>query len=164
MNLNDIRKLFDYTEWANHLLLDAVHGLTEEQRGRDFKISHGSIYGTIVHMAGAEWVWLERWHGTSPAFNWKDVDFPQLSTLRARWQQLEAQRRDYLNRLSEDEAQADLSYKNLKGEPFTLPLISQMQHVVNHSTLHRGQAVGLIRQLGVQPPAVDLLYYLIARK
>jgi uncharacterized damage-inducible protein DinB len=39
-----------------------------------------------------------------------------------------------------------------------------MQHVVNHATLHRGQVVGMIRQLGLQPPAVDLLYYLIAQK
>jgi uncharacterized damage-inducible protein DinB len=164
MNLNDIRKLFDYTEWANHLMLDAVQELTEEQRRHDFKISHGSIYGTIAHMAGAEWIWLERWHGISHSFIWKDVDFPQFSTLDTRWREIEARRRDFLNGLSEEEVQADLSYKNIKGEPFTLPLISQMQHVVNHATLHRGQVVGLIRQLGAQPPAVDLLYYLISQK
>ena len=45
MNLNDIRRLFDYTEYANALALDAAENLTEEQRRQDFKISHGSIHG-----------------------------------------------------------------------------------------------------------------------
>ena len=39
-------------------------------------------------------------------------------------------------------------------------LINQMQHVVNHATMHRGQIVGMIRQLGIDPPATDLLFYL----
>ena len=39
-------------------------------------------------------------------------------------------------------------------------LVDQMQHVVNHATLHRGQIVGMIRQLGIEPPSTDLLFYL----
>ncbi|MFN0112521.1 MAG: DinB family protein [Blastocatellia bacterium] len=45
-----------------------------------------------------------------------------------------------------------------------MPLVAQMQHVINHATLHRGQIVGMIRQLGIAPPAVDLLFYLLAQK
>lgn len=29
------------------------------------------------------------------------------------------------------------------------------------STLHRGQVIGMIRQLGIAPPAVDLIFYLL---
>ena len=32
-------------------------------------------------------------------------------------------------------------------------------HVVNHATLHRGQIVGMLRQLGVTPPATDIVFY-----
>jgi uncharacterized damage-inducible protein DinB len=36
-------------------------------------------------------------------------------------------------------------------------------HVVNHSTLHRGQVMGMLRQLGKQPPATDIFnFYLQA--
>jgi uncharacterized damage-inducible protein DinB len=163
MNLNDVRSLFDYTEYANRLALDAADQLTEEQRRHDFKISHGSIHGTLAHMAGAEWIWMERWRGVSHSYIWKADDFADLSTLRARWQELENDRRQLLESLSEEGLHRQLSYKNLKGEPFTLPLAQQIQHVVNHATLHRGQVVGMIRQLGVQPPAVDFLYYLITQ-
>ncbi len=164
MNLDDIRNLFNYTEWANHLVLDAVERLSEEQRKHDFKISHGSIQGTLLHTAGAEWLWLERWRGTSHTGLWAAEDFVGIPAIRARWQLIEAERQSFIDSLSEDELSGDLSYRNLKGEPFTLPLVAQMQHVVNHSSQHRGQAVGMIRQLGVQPPAVDLLYYLIQGK
>jgi uncharacterized damage-inducible protein DinB len=164
MNLNDIRNLFDYTEWANQLVLDAAERLAVEQQKHDFKISHGSIHGTLVHMAGAEWVWLERWRGSSPSQLWVSDDYPDIPSLRTRWSRVEAERRALLSAMSEEDAQRDLSYRNLKGEPFTLPLIGQMQHVVNHSTLHRGQVVGMIRQLGAQPPAIDLLYYIIPPK
>jgi uncharacterized damage-inducible protein DinB len=164
MNLNEIRRLFEYTDYANHLALDAAGNLTDEQRLHDFKISHGSIHGTLVHMAGAEWIWLERWRGTSHSNIWTGADFADLASLRSRWQQIETERRALLEGLSDEKLQSDMSYRNVKGEPFALPLVEQMQHVVNHATLHRGQVVGMIRQLGVQPPAVDLLYFLIAQK
>ena len=164
MNLNDIRALFDYTDYANALALDAAEKLTDEQLRHDFKISHRSILGTLAHMAGAEWVWLSRWQGTSPSEIWNDKTFADLSALRARWTEIEAGRRGMLEGLTMDALHAELSYRNIKGEPFTLPLVAQMQHVVNHATLHRGQVVGMIRQLGIAPPAVDLLYYLLAQK
>jgi uncharacterized damage-inducible protein DinB len=36
--------------------------------------------------------------------------------------------------------------------------VRHSQHVVNHATLHRGQVVGMIRQLGIVPPSTDLLF------
>ena len=164
MNLNDIRRLFDYTEYANHLALDAAEQLTDEQLRQDVKISHVSIFGTLAHMAGAEWVWLSRWNGVSPSEIWNDKTFADLAALRARWQQIETGRRALLDNLTMDALHAELGYKNIKGDSFSLPLVAQMQHVVNHATLHRGQVVGMIRQIGVAPPAVDLLFYLLAQK
>lgn len=164
MNLNDIRHLFDYTDYANALALDAAEKLTDEQLRHDFKISHGSILGTLAHMAGAEWVWLSRWQGTSPSEIWHEETFADLAALRARWRQIESERRVLLESLTMDALHAGLSYRNIKGDAFTLPLIAQMQHVINHATLHRGQVVGMIRQHGIAPPAVDLLYYLLAQK
>src|SRR5262249_16831345 len=125
MNLKDICRLFDYTEYANRLTLDAAEKLTEEQRRYDFKISHGSIPGTRVHMAGAEWVWLERWKGVSHSRIWAPDDFAGVPALRARWREIENERRQLLESLTEERLRQDLSYKNLKGEPFTLPLAEQ---------------------------------------
>lgn len=161
MNLSEIVELFDYTEWANHLALDAAGGLSAEDLNRDVGISHKSILGTLAHMAGAERIWLSRWKGESPGGIWGPGDFDDVLSLRERWSELELERREFISGLDDEAIARALAYRNMKGEPHTLPLVRQMQHVVNHSTLHRGQVIGMIRQLGIAPPAVDLIFYLL---
>src|SRR5262249_31113639 len=115
MNLEDIRKLFDYTEWANHLALDVAEKLTEEQQKHNFNISHGSIHGTLVHMAGAEWIWLERWRGTSQTVSWADSDFADIGAIRNRWNEIEEDRRAYLSQLNDGDMLRDLTFRRLNG-------------------------------------------------
>jgi uncharacterized damage-inducible protein DinB len=165
MNLSDIKQLFTYTEWANDLAMDAASKLPDESLHRDVGISHKSIFGTLVHMAGAEWIWLERWNGRSPAkaeawSRWSTESCVDLPTLKERWAELVHQRTRYVSELDETRFAAELPFKLLSGDPSSMPLVNQMQHVVNHATLHRGQIVGMIRQLGIEPPATDLLFYL----
>lgn len=165
MNLSDITNLFDYTEWANDLAVDAANKLPDEGLRRDVGISHRSIFGTLVHMAGAEWIWLERWHGRSPtkaeAWSLWSTDLcADLAVLKDHWTNLCNKRAQFVSDLDEARLAADLPFKLLSGDPSSMPLINQMQHVVNHATMHRGQIVGMIRQLGIDPPATDLLFYL----
>ena len=165
MDLSDIRHLFDYTEWANDLALDAANNLTDEQLHRDVGISHGSILGTLTHMAGAEWIWLERWHGRSPAkaeawSMWTPEACADLATLNDRWSEVVDRRAQYILQLDENRLAADLSFNLLSGDPSSMRLVDQMRHVANHATMHRGQVVGMIRQFGIDPPSTDLLFYL----
>ena len=165
MNLSDIQQLLTYTEWANDLAMDAAAKLPDEGLHRDFGISHKSIFGTLVHMAGAEWIWLERWQGYSPTkaeawSRWSTEACGNLAVLKDHWTSLANQRRQYVSELNESRLDAELSFKLLSGDPSSMILVDQMQHVVNHATMHRGQIVGMIRQLGLEPPATDLLFYL----
>ena len=165
MDKSDIRHLFDYTEWANELAIAAAAKLSDDDLRRDVGISHQSIFGTLRHMAGAEWIWLERWHGHSPAKAeawslWTDESCPDLATLKPRWNDLVVRRARYVSELDEERLAAELAFKLLSGDPNSMRLVDQMQHVANHATLHRGQVVGMIRQLGIEPPATDLLFFL----
>jgi uncharacterized damage-inducible protein DinB len=165
MNRADLKHLFDYTEWANGLALNAAAELSPENLRRDFNISHGSIFGTLLHMAGAEWIWLERWHGRSPAKAeawslWTTESCADLPALNERWQDVIDRRAHFLSEVDESQLAAEMAFKLLSGDPSSLPLVDQMQHVANHATLHRGQVVGMIRQLGLAPPSTDLLFYL----
>ena len=104
MNLADIRHLFDYTEWANDLALNAAANLSDENLRRDFGISHKSIFGTLVHMAGAEWIWWERWNGRSPAKAdawslWSTDACADLPTLNERWGELVDGRARFMSEL-----------------------------------------------------------------
>jgi uncharacterized damage-inducible protein DinB len=169
MIVSEIRHLFVYTEWANALVLDAAENqLSPEQLLRDVGISHKSIFGTLLHMAWAEWLWLERWHGRSPTSpdawsQWTIESCDSLQQLRAKWTAMSENRDSYLAGLNDADLPRELRFKRLNGEPGSLPLEQQMQHVINHGTLHRGQVVGMIRQLGITPPATDFLFYLLAQ-
>ena len=165
MNLPDITHLLSYTEWANELAMTAAGKLPDESLRRDVGISHNSIFGTLLHMAGAEWIWLERWHGRSPAkaeawSMWTPASCADLAMLQARWGEVVDRRAEYVARLDESTLAADLPFKLLSGDASSMRLVDQMQHVANHATLHRGQVVGMIRQLGIDPPSTDLLFYL----
>jgi uncharacterized damage-inducible protein DinB len=165
MNPVDVRHLFDYTEWANGLALKAAVELAEENLRRDFGISHRSIFGTLVHMAGAEWIWLERWHGRSPAGReawslWTTESCSDLATLNQRWQDLIDRRTEFISELDDARLTAEMSFVLLNGDANSMRLMDQMQHVANHATMHRGQVVGMIRQMGIAPPSTDLLFYL----
>ena len=165
MNLVDIRQILDYTEWANALALSAAEKMADEDIRRDFNISHSSIFGTLLHMAGAEWIWLERWHGHSPALKdawslWKTESCADLATLNQRWRKVVERREQFISELDESRLLAELPFRLLSGDASSMRLVDQMQHVANHATLHRGQVVGMIRQLGIAPPSTGLLFYL----
>ncbi len=166
MTISEIRDLFLYTEWANGHVLDAVEALPAEELVRDVHISHKSILGTLLHIAGADWVWMERWLGNSPVgpdawAGWTPADAVSVQHVRDKWKPILHQRYKYLYKLSDADLLRVVDYKRFNGEPYSLPLVQLMQHVVNHATLHRGQVVGMIRQLGVAPPQTDLLFFLM---
>lgn len=165
MDLTDINQLCSYTEWANGLVMDAAAKLPDDSLHRDVGCSHQSIFGTLLHMAGAEWIWLERWNGRSPAkaeawSQWTTASCADLATLSGRWMEVVGQRWRYVSELDETQLTSELPFKLLSGDSSSMRLVDQMQHVANHATMHRGQVVGMIRQLGVDPPSTDLIFYL----
>ena len=166
MTIAEVRELFTYTEWANVRVLTAAEQLPPEELLRDVRISHTSILGTLLHIAGADWIWLERWQGNSPIgrdawAGWEPADARSLPQVREKWDAVIRRRHAYLETLSDADLSRQVGYRRFTGEAYSLPLGQQMQHVVNHATLHRGQVVGMIRQLGVAPPTTDLLFYLM---
>ena len=47
----------------------------------------------------------------------------------------------------------------LDGKTARTPAWQIVMHVVNHATLHRGQAMGMLRQMGMAPPHTDLMMF-----
>ena len=61
-----IATLFAYARWASEKTLESVAPLNPEEFLRPIGGSFGSVQATLAHLHGADWVWLERWHGRSP--------------------------------------------------------------------------------------------------
>jgi uncharacterized damage-inducible protein DinB len=157
ISLAAIHELFNYNYWARDCQLQAGAALTEEQFQRGLGSSFASVRDTLVHMIGAEWIWLERWQGRSPQSMPAPQDFPSLSAVAEKWHEVESEMRAYLATLNDDALMQPVTYASQKGDVFTNELWRLMFHVVNHQSYHRGQVATLLRQLGLQPPTVDFL-------
>lgn len=160
MNLKDLERLFSYNRWANNLAFDSVAQLTEEERKRDLKSSHHSIFGTLQHIAGAERVWLNRWTG-NPTATLTPEELPdQLDGLRSQYDATRKEMEQYFATLDDAKLESGLTVKTSKGVEYTNTYEEMIQHLFNHSTFHRGQISGMLRQLGKTPPALDLIRFL----
>ncbi len=160
MNKQDFQYLYDYNRWANRRILETVSKLSAEQFTRDLHSSHSSVRDTLTHVLAAEWIWLERWKGTSPGALLNPAEFGTFSTLESKWVEVERDYVEFLDGLSDESLGKVISYRNTKGEDWAYPLVQMMQHVVNHSTYHRGQVTTLMRQLGAEVRSVDLLIFM----
>jgi len=162
MNRHDVIYLNEYNKWANARMLDLASKLTSEQFMADLRSSHRSVRDTLAHTLAAEWIWIERWKGTSPKALLTATDFPTVESLRERWAEVEQDYTEFLKGLSEDALDNVIAYTNTRGEKWAYPLVSMIQHLMNHSTYHRGQVVTMLRQLGADVSPVDLLVFMDA--
>jgi uncharacterized damage-inducible protein DinB len=160
MNIADARKLFDYTEWANERMAAACSGLTGEQLDREIVSSFPSIRLTLAHMASAEWIWLRRWLGESPSVWPEWIGEAPLDQVVAGWREVARERSAWLDGLADADLERAISYRSMKGDPFTNPLRDLFTHVANHATYHRGQLTTMLRQVGATPPATDFSVYI----
>ncbi len=159
MTLADIQTLYDFNYWAKARIMSVVETLNQDQFTKDLGSSHGGIHGTLVHIVGAEHIWLSRWVG-QPVFRLLNpTDYPTIPAVRQKWDEVEQQMGEFVGGLTEENLSAIVMYKTTEGKQFSNPLWQMMQHVINHSTYHRGQIVTMLRQLGVKPIGTDLITF-----
>ena len=151
----------DYSAWANQLLMDACSALTAEEMDRDLGASHGGVIRTLRHIYYAERVWVKRLRANSlpPLHEVGDQRLfgdappePDLEALKTSWPEVWTSVREWFEHLPEAELDCELSCRLPNGGELRIARWKILLHMVNHSTLHRGQVIGMLRQLGQHPP------------
>jgi len=131
-----------YSGWASRKLVDAARALPSEDLHKPLGVSHNSIAQTLGHIYLAD-RWAEK------AWELAEAGWPEI---QKKWEDWAA---------SQDDAGLArvVTYKGMDGKTFENQASHLVMHVVNHATLHRGQVMAMLRQVGVKPPATDLLFY-----
>ena len=160
MNVEDVRRLFSYTEWANERILETVRGLSAEQFTRTVESSYPTVRDTMAHIVVAEWLWLRRWKGESPQAPPEWLHEPSLQTIEETLRAVEAERRELFDTLADADLKREIAYRSISGDPFTRSYEEMFAHVANHSTYHRGQLVTMLRQVGAKPQSTDMTVFL----
>ena len=160
-----IHKHLTFNVWANTKTSETLREVADEIYFKENKSSFPSIAKTVLHIWGAQNIWLKRLQGESlttwPHQSDQDSKEGQLNGLIDSSQNI----LDFITSKDEAFLSSLYSYKNMKGEPFIDTVEDTLFHVVNHSTYHRGQIITMLREAGVtKVVSTDLIHYLRSQK
>lgn len=148
MSVRLISRLHEHRRWVNQALLESVQMLSEEQCVQEFAIGQGSIWHSLLHLYGAEYVWLEALRGDEnprvpgdlegeiPGNQKAEGAIQTVSDLKLKWVALEQRWMNYLERLTEeklDEVIRKRSSSSGKGRVHQTSRRDVLLHVCTHA-------------------------------
>ena len=158
MTMDYFMQLADYNIWANNIVHSWFEKITNEQWEQPVVSSFGSIGATVLHIAGAEKIWLDRLnHAEAPV--WLPAVFKgSKKDIQDLWKKASQDLRSFIENFDETKLQVNLNFKRLNGEVYEMPHYQVIAHLFNHSTFHRGQIVTMLRQTGfTEVSSTDML-------
>ena len=159
MTPNELQLLFTYNDWANKRAVQGASTLTLDQFSKPLGNSFSSVRDTLVHMYGAETIWLQRFRGASPSAFPDPTQFTDIAALESKWTPQAADLLNFVGNLTQQDIDRVVEYKTMKFGVYSNPMWQSLQHVVNHGTYHRGQITTMLRQLGAHPILTDLMHF-----
>jgi len=154
-----IQTMYQYNAWANARILDTAAQLSPDQFLASRGVSYDSVRDTLVHTMSGQWIYLARWQGRSPGAMMDIQQFPDLASIRARWDQVERETQAFVTDLGDGQLARTVEYTNTAGERWAYPLWQQMIHQVNHATQHRSEVAVMLTRFGYSPGWLDFLYF-----
>jgi uncharacterized damage-inducible protein DinB len=143
--------LFEYNNWANDRIILKLHGLNNDFKGPEpLKI--------LSHIISAQDTWLERIKGTKTynIFLWEEYSIQEIEVLSINshrgWIK-------FISKMSEKKFDNECTYKNSEGDENSKSYQDIFQHIINHSSYHRGQINQTFRINNIEPVVTDFIYY-----
>jgi uncharacterized damage-inducible protein DinB len=158
MTAQEARTHIRYTGWASRRVMEAALTLPPDELAKAMNVSHESIAKTLAHIYFGDAIWYSRI--ADPSYPAPSHDaLPSLEFVVEEWPRLQAKWEAWADRASDADLARQVPFKSRLIGDAGLPAWQIVMHVVNHGTLHRGQVVGMLRQLGVKPPSTDIVFY-----
>ena len=150
-----------YNAWMNERLYALCADLPDAERRRDRGAFFGSIHATLNHILVGDRLWVARIEErTPPPLKLDQILYGDLVALRVARRAEDEHIVNVVAGLDETRLDEDLHYATTKGERQRTPLRLVLGHFFNHQTHHRGQAHDMLSQAAVDPPPLDLIYFL----
>jgi uncharacterized damage-inducible protein DinB len=148
------RRLFAYDAWANREALASLAAAGEAESAGTALPPRALAW--LAHVAAAERLWLHRLRrDPTPVVVWPDLNLDECA---AAIEECACLVQSYLDGLAPADLDAPVDYVNSQGEPWTSRVEDVLQHVVMHSTYHRGQIAAALRQAGATPATTDFIH------
>jgi uncharacterized damage-inducible protein DinB len=149
-----------HQSWADaeHLRAFEAHGRAAEDSIIQARLHH-------LHQVQRGFLWLAKGLDPSGFTPTKPEDFRSLASLREYARGSSAAFADFTDQVGDERLQERISIPWFpKVPPFTLTVAEALMQALTHSQWHRGQNATRLRELGGEPPTVDLIvWYLKGR-
>jgi len=158
MNADAFRHFYNYHFTENRKIWDSyITLLSYEQFTQNVNYSKGSVRNQIIHLMSADDAWFSGLRSVEEPKPFNPADFDDRKIIRANWDDVEQNMRDYLGKLRDDML---FQKPFTDGEDQDVVLWQVLLHVANHGTDHRAQVLRLLNDLGVETAPQDYIFYI----
>lgn len=155
------QELYDYNYWGHHQVWQCLMQLSEAQFRQVLAYSIGSLYTHCVHVISVEYWWFRFLKEGDLVF----IDDDPLKTrrdIRAKWNEVEAYVRAYLDTLDEAELKREVLPPFWEDKQ-PVRVWQAILQVANHGTDHRSQMLAGLHKLGGPTIEQDYLNYIFEK-
>ncbi len=159
-----IRRLHQHRNWATKNLLDAAGQLSPAKLHAKFEIGQGTVWKSLLHMHGAEYVWLETLLGNETALLPGDLPgmipgnqqgeggIKDFGDLQEKWAALDKRWANYLAALTPAALEETIYRSRKVGDQvqrFGCRRSDALLHVCTHAHYTTTQVINMLRHCGV---------------
>lgn len=143
--------MFEYNDWANNSLIEFMI---------DKNIQIAKCNRLVNHIIAVQDIWYEAINGN---FNhqidlWEENSLHECLVLSKQsthnWVK-------FIKKSTEKSLRENMVHLDEAGKEYSSPVNGVINHVITHSHYHRGQINLLLRKNGIDPPILDMVYYLM---
>ncbi|MEX0807634.1 MAG: DinB family protein [Dongiaceae bacterium] len=152
-----------FNRWVNARLYGSVAELSDAQYRKDIGLFFGSVHATLNHLLVVDLLWTRRLRGEPNGFSsLGDIAHDDLASLRRARSEEDDRFVAQVDALTPADLAKPVRYKPMLGtgdfeEARAGHILATLN---NHQTHHRGQVHAALTQAGIEPPALDIVYFL----
>ncbi len=156
------RDFLGFHQWAGGKVFSLADGLSQEALNASMPLGPGSLQATLVHLYGAQRIWLDRWQG-KPTAGLPTGEGWSLADLRSRQREVDDELETFIESRTDAALNELVTYENLRRDKFSHRLSDLMLHVFNHGVHHRAQSLHFLKHQGrLIAGGLDYIFYKIA--
>jgi len=150
-----------YNAWANEMMFKAVAALPEGEAVKPRPSVFKNMVHTLNHNYVIDRIFQAHLEGRAHGYGARNTpDHPPLAELWRAQQDIDRWYIEWAGRVGEHELGQKVSFTYVGGGEGVMTRREIVQHLVNHTSYHRGFVAQMMYDIPVRPPVTDLTVYL----
>jgi uncharacterized damage-inducible protein DinB len=154
MNRDGLLALYEYDACANHLVLDGLAQLSEDEFTHAPSPSRSTVRTLFLHSLLGEAWFLAMCQGRK----FQQPDLPTLDDMRRFQSELEKEQQAFIATLAESDLARDVQIE-FGQQPYHLPVWQLLVQAFLHATQHRAELGIVLGQMGHPLPTMDIIIH-----